>query len=182
MNQSVDSSCKTKVQKLKGSKGIWRCTLLGVALSLFTINVWVKPSAGQGRPLPDGPGKEETRKICAQCHELEKSFSVNQDRAGWQRTVDKMVALGAKGTEEEFSAIVNYLVKNFPADEVPKIIVNKAEAIEFESGLSLRRSQSAAIIKYREKHGKFKSIEDLKKVPGVDTAKIEAKKDRLIFQ
>jgi competence protein ComEA len=60
--------------------------------------------------------------------------------------------------------------------------VNKAAAIEFESGLSLRRSQAAAIIRYREKHGPFKSIKDLKKVPGVDAAKIEAKKDRLIFE
>ncbi|HKX30835.1 MAG TPA: helix-hairpin-helix domain-containing protein, partial [Blastocatellia bacterium] len=46
---------------------------------------------------------------------------------------------------------------------------------------SLRRSQAAAIIQYRAKNGKFKSIEDLKKVPGVDAAKIEAKKDRLTF-
>ena len=53
--------------------------------------------------------------------------------------------------------------------------------IKLESGLTLRRSESAAIIQYRAKNGPFKSIEDLKKVPGVDTAKIEAKKDRLAF-
>ena len=45
-----------------------------------------------------------------------------------------------------------------------------------------RRSQAAAIIQYREKNGNFKSIEDLKKVPGIDVDKIEAKKDRLTFQ
>jgi competence protein ComEA len=60
--------------------------------------------------------------------------------------------------------------------------VNKAAAIEFESGLSLRRSQAAAVIQYREKNGPFKSIADLKKVPGIDVAKIEAKKDRLVFK
>jgi competence protein ComEA len=48
--------------------------------------------------------------------------------------------------------------------------------------LSLLRSQAALIIQYRDKNGGFKSIEDLKKVPGVDAAKIEARKDRLIFQ
>lgn len=131
--------------------------------------------------LPEGPGKEETQKICAQCHELGKSFTVHQDREGWQRTVDKMIALGAKGTDKEFSVIVEYLVENFPAEEIPKINVNKAKAIELESGLSLKRSQAAAIIKYRTRNGNFKSIEDLKKVPGVDAAKIEAKKDRLTF-
>jgi len=93
----------------------------------------------------------------------------------------KMVALGAKGGEKEFDAVLEYLVTNFPAEDLPPLNVNKATAIELESRLSLRRSQAAAIIRYRTKNGAFKSIEDLKKAPGVDAAKIDAKKDRLIF-
>jgi competence protein ComEA len=42
--------------------------------------------------------------------------------------------------------------------------------------------EAAAIIEYRAKNGPFKSIEDLKKVPGIDAAKIEARKDRLTFE
>ena len=160
---------------------VWRGALLVSACALFLAGAGRPSSAGQDGPLPEGAGREETKKICSQCHELEKSFSLHQDREGWRRTVDKMVALGAEGTEQEFGAIVEYLVRNFPAEEVPKINVNEAEAIDLESGLSLRRSQATAIIQYRAKNGKFKSIEDLKKVPGVDTAKIEAKKDRLTF-
>jgi competence protein ComEA len=159
----------------------WRGTLGGITLALFVGVTWAPSSAGQGKPLPEGAGKAETQKLCAQCHELDRSVSVHQDREGWQRTMDKMVAYGMKGTEKELSAILEYLVKNFPAEDLPKINVNKAEAIDLESGLSLRRSQAAAIIKYRTKNGNFKSIEDLKKVPGVDAAKIEAKKDRLTF-
>ena len=132
--------------------------------------------------LPDGPGKAETERICKQCHELERSISPRQDRAGWQATMDKMVALGAKGTQKEFDTVVEYLAVNYPGQEVPRINVNTARAIEFESGLSMPRSQAAAIIQYRTKNGDFHSIEDLKKVPGVDAAKIEAKKDRLIFK
>ena len=37
------------------------------------------------------------------------------------------------------------------------------------------------LIQYREKNGPFKSIADLKKVPGIDPAKIDAKKDRITF-
>ncbi|MBS1790953.1 MAG: helix-hairpin-helix domain-containing protein [Acidobacteria bacterium] len=92
-----------------------------------------------------------------------------------------MVSYGLKAKEEELKLILEYVVKNYPADDVPRINVNKAEAIDLESALSLKRSQAAAIIKYREEHGAFKSIEDLKKVPGIDVDKIEAKKDRLIF-
>jgi competence protein ComEA len=131
--------------------------------------------------LPDGPGKAETEKLCTQCHEVERSVSLRQDRAGWQGTIDKMVTLGAKGTDKEWSAVLDYLSTNFAGEQVPKLNVNKAPAIEFETRISLKRSEAAAIIAYREKNGPFKSIEDLKKVPGIDTAKIEARKDRLIF-
>lgn len=127
------------------------------------------------------PGKAEAQRICAQCHEYERSTAPRQNRAGWQATMDKMVALGAKGTQQELDAVVDYLALTYPGEEVPKIKVNEARAVELESGLSLPRSQAAAIIQYRTQHGDFKSIDDLKKVPGVDVAKIEARKDRLQF-
>ena len=132
--------------------------------------------------LPDGPGKTETERICKQCHELERSISLRQDRAGWQATMDKMAALGAKGTQAEFDAVVTYLATNFPAQEIPKLNANTARAIDFESAFTLPRSQAAKIIQYREKNGDFHSFEDLKKVPGIDIAKIEPKKDRLVFK
>ncbi len=141
---------------------------------IFTSSIWAQ--------LPDGPGKEETQRVCKGCHELERSLSPRQDRDGWQQTVDKMVALGAQVTEKEYYAILDYLAKNYPGEEIPKLNVNKATAIELESRLTLPRSQAAAIIEYRTKNGAFKSIDDLKKVPGVDTARIEAKKDRITFE
>jgi competence protein ComEA len=131
--------------------------------------------------LPDGPGKGETEKLCSQCHELERSISPRQDRAGWQGTMDKMINLGAKGTEKDFALVLDYLAAHFPADDVPRININKCRAIELESGLSLKRSEANAIIEYRTRNGPFHSIDDLKKVPGVDAAKIDAKKDRLAF-
>ena len=105
--------------------------------------------------LPEGPGKEETEKLCKGCHELERSVSRRQDRDGWQLTLNKMVALGTKGTDKELAVILDYLSKNYPAGEVPPINVNEASAIELESRLSLRRSQAAAVIAYREKNGKL---------------------------
>ena len=158
-----------------------RGLLTGAAFAVFAGGIWMSRSAGQTRPMPDGPGKAETVKMCSTCHDLDKSLSLKQDRAGWQRTVEKMVAFGLKTTEAEVNIVVDYLTRSYPADDVPRLKVNEAEAIEFESILSLKRSQALAVIKYREKNGKFKSIEDLKKVPGLDAAKLEEKKDRLIF-
>ncbi len=131
--------------------------------------------------LPDGPGKPETQKLCSQCHEISRSISVRQDRAGWQGVMSKMSTLGMKATDQELQSVFEYLVSHYPADEVPKLNINTAEAVDIESALTVRRSLAAAIIAYREKHGAFKTIDELKKVPGIDPAKIEAKKDRLAF-
>ena len=131
--------------------------------------------------LPDGPGKQETERLCSQCHELARALSLRQDRDGWQSTMDKMVTLGLQGKEDEMRAVVDYLAKNFPGEALQKINVNSASSIELESGLSLKRSEAAAVIEYRTKNGPFKSLEDLKKVPGVPFAKFEAKKTRLAF-
>lgn len=156
------------------------------SLALFTValalGAWTHNSAGQGKQLAEGPGKAETQKLCAGCHEIERSIAPRQDRAGWEQTVAKMVAFGMKGSEAELGTVLDYLVKHYPAEAVPRININKAKAIELESGLSLKRSQAAAIVEYREKNGSFKSLDDLRKVPGVEFTKFEAKKDRLIFE
>ena len=137
--------------------------------------------AASAQQLPEGPGKAETEKVCKGCHEVSRSVSLRQDREAWATTIQKMVNLGAKGTEKEIAAVHDYLVKNFPAEEAPRLKVNEATAIDFESRLSLRRSQAAALIRYRNEIGGFKSIEDLKKAPGIDPAAVEAAKDRLAF-
>lgn len=145
------------------------------------IIVFALMAAAASGQMPPGPGREETRKICSVCHELDRSISLRQDRDGWKTTINKMISLGAEGTEQEFSASLEYLAANYPASAQPRLNVNTAAAIDFETRLTLKRSEAAAIIRYRTEHGAFKSVEDLKKVPGVDAARIDAKKDILVF-
>jgi competence protein ComEA len=131
--------------------------------------------------FPDLPGKDAALKACSTCHEPERAASLRQDRAGWDATMSSMVGRGMQLSDTEYTTVLDYLTKAFPAQALPPININTAEAIDLESGFSLLRSQAAAIIAYREKHGKFKSLDDLKKVPGVDFSKLEAKKDRIAF-
>jgi competence protein ComEA len=131
--------------------------------------------------LPEGAGRRELEKLCKQCHEVARSVSLRQDRDAWSATMAKMVAFGMKASDKEIELVLDYLARNYPAEAVPKVNVNKASAIELESRLSLRRSQAAAILSYRATHGDFKSLDDLKKVPNIDVEKIEAKKDRIAF-
>jgi competence protein ComEA len=154
---------------------LYRPVLPLAAAVLFFAAV---PSHAQ---LPEGPGREQVMKVCIGCHEVERSVSLRQDRNGWQTTLAKMVGLGMKSTDEELVQILDYLVEHFPAGEVPPVHINKASAIQLEARLSLLRSQAAKVIAYRKKNGDFRSLEDLRKIPGVDFEKIESKKDRIVF-
>jgi len=132
--------------------------------------------------LPEGPGRAEMEKMCKQCHEIARSISPRQDRDGWATTMRKMTAFGMKGSDADFVLVLDYLAKHYPAEAVPRVNVNQASAIELESGLSLRRSQAKALIAYRAEKGPFKTIDDLKKVPSLDAAMIEEKKDKIRFE
>jgi competence protein ComEA len=131
--------------------------------------------------LPEGPGKAETEKLCKGCHEMARSISKKQDRDGWMATMTKMSGFGMRATDAETAMVVEYLTRHWPADELPKINLNTATAIQLESGLNLRRSQAAALIAFRKQHGKITSLDDLKKVPQLDVSKLAEKKDRIVF-
>ena len=131
--------------------------------------------------IPAGPGKDETVKYCATCHSAEQAVSLRQGQQEWAATIDKMVGMGAKIPDASYDPILSYLTKHFGADAPLPIKVNKASAVDLESLMLLKRSEAAAIIQYRTEHGDFKSIDDLKKVPGLDFKKVEAKKDLLVF-
>jgi competence protein ComEA len=130
--------------------------------------------------LPAGAGKDTLVRVCSKCHSPDNVIANGQDRAGWEGTITKMAGFGAVGTDDEFTEILDYLVKNFPADS-GLINVNKAAAPRLASGLGLTDTEAAAIVDYRKKNGDFKTIDDLKKVPDVDGKKLDAKKDRLAF-
>jgi competence protein ComEA len=130
--------------------------------------------------LPAGAGKDTLVRVCSKCHSPDNVIANGQDRAGWEATITKMAGFGAVGTDDEFTEILDYLVKNFPANS-GLVNVNKATAAQLASGLGLSDAEAASVVDYRKKNGDFKTIDDLKKVPDVDGKKLDAKKDRLAF-
>jgi len=131
--------------------------------------------------LLEDPGMAETGTLCKACHEIERSISLRQDKDGWNTTITKMVGFGMKAAESDLAIIADYLAKNYPADAIPPINVNKATALELESRFSMKRSQAAAFLAHRDKIGKFKTFADLKKAPGIDPEKVDAKKSQIVF-
>jgi len=152
-----------------------------LSFALICSAVIFATSAAAQTQLPTGPGHDETIKVCGKCHAAEQAASLRQSRTGWEETISKMVSMGSEGTDEEYESILGYLVKNFGPEAAKPINVNKATPVELESALALTRAESAALVQYRTEKGNFKSLDDLKLVPGLDFKKIEAKKTRLAF-
>ena len=142
---------------------------------------FVSATVARAADLPPGPGHDELIKVCGNCHSAEQSVSLRQSRTGWEETVSKMVNMGAQGSDDEYEAILVYLTKNFGPEAPQPVNVNKATPVEIESTLALTRAESAAIVQYRTDKGAFKTLDDLKNVPGLDFRKIEAKKNRITF-
>ena len=136
--------------------------------------------------LPPGEGRDTVQRVCSECHGLDYLIRRDRTRAAWQDTVNAMMTRGAKGSPDELMSIVTYLVENFGSVESEKmrpakVNIKLASANRLIASLNLFPEEAEAIIAYREKNGNFKEWQDLKKVPGVDTGKVEMKKDRLAF-
>jgi competence protein ComEA len=152
-------------------------TIKRITLAVF---VTLAASTASAQALPDGPGKAELQKVCGLCHQAERSAAVRLTREGWEGVIGDMIARGARGSDEEFAAILDYLSKHFLGDAPRPLNINKANNIELESVAGLTRKEAAALLKWRQETGFCKSLDDLKKVTGLDYKKIEARKDFLV--
>jgi competence protein ComEA len=139
------------------------------------------PATPQYPELPAGPGRDNLIRVCSKCHSPLNVVANGQSHAGWEDTISKMVGFGADGTDDDYNAILEYLAKNFPPPNAAKVNVNTATAQQLSTGLQLTPAQADAIVQYRTANGAFKTIDDLKKVPGLDAAKLDALAARLAF-
>jgi len=114
--------------------------------------------------------------MCSGCHGLDTSVAQRRTAKQWQAIVPAMLALGAPGTKADAAKVVSYLAWRYG-----RVNVNTATDEEMARVLEIPRAQAAAIVEYRNHEGALKSIEDLKKVPGVDGADIARKQDRIVF-
>jgi competence protein ComEA len=125
--------------------------------------------------LPDGPGKQTFEDTCSLCHSPTAVIGMHKTKAEWKSKVTEMLQ-EQDVSDSDRTAIIDYLARSFPLT----VNVNKAAAKDLEPILGAK--DAAAIVQYRESKGNFKSLDDLKKVPGIDPAKLESAKQQLEFQ
>jgi competence protein ComEA len=150
-----------------------RCAIAIVILHVATTG----PVHAQ---LPDGKGKDALLKACGSCHQAERSASVRLTREGWEEVIADMIKRGAKGTDEEFGAVLEYLTTHFLGEAARPLNINRATNVELESVAGLTRKEAAAVLAWLDKVGVCKSLDELKKVPGLDYKKIDARKEFIV--
>ena len=160
--------------------------LLTIPALALAVTVQLRGSQAQtpvgpsGEGLPDAPGKDVTVRACGLCHEAKRAASVRLTKDGWAEVIDGMMKRGARLSDEDFQTVLEYLSTHFAGEAARPINVNTAPQIDLESVAGLLRREAAAIIEYREKNGKFKTLDDLKNVPGLDFKKIDSRRDFIV--
>ena len=154
---------------------------LGLALVVaMAMPVW-------SQTLPEGKGKEIVEVTCSACHGLTNVTNGHNSKAEWGYIVSDMISRGALLEEAEIPIVIAYLAEHFgparPAasSSTSKINVNQAAARELVASLGLTEKEAEAVVEYRQQNGNFSKWEDLQKVSGLDSKKIEAKKNQLEF-
>jgi competence protein ComEA len=162
-----------------------RGALVGVfaLLVLFALPLFRTTQAQDANqdPLPDGPGKQLVLTKCTQCHDEFRFATQRMSSDQWADVVNQMGQNGLELTDDEYASVMKYL-STYLGTAPPPVNVNKATADDLKTALGLTDAEAAAIVKYRTDHGDFKTWQEVAGVDGVDSKKIEAKKDSIAFQ
>ena len=145
----------------------------------FALGVLAAAPAAAQTQLPDGPGRAETPTLCSTCHPAERGASVRLTREGWQDVMTRMVAIGLKASDDDLNTVLEYMATHFRGEAAAPLNLNRATPVQLQSIAGLLRSESAVLVAHRNKTP-CKTLDDLKAVKGVDFAKIEKRRDRLV--
>ena len=126
--------------------------------------------------FPDAPGKDTVQMVCAACHSPDYITDTARTPQGWSDIFDMMLAYGATASDAEWAQIKKYIL-----GQLATIEINKATNAELQALFEIDESLAKAIVDYRMTNGNFKTIDDVKKVPGLDVAKVDYRKDRFEF-
>lgn len=150
-----------------------------VLAALLALPVWAQDDG-----LPDDPGKATTVRNCTGCHGPEMFAGSHRSQSDWDGTISTMVDKGLSLSDTDYATVLQYL-STCLGNPPKKLNINTAPACQISDALGFTPDAAAAIVAARtDKDGKptpFQDLDGLKKVPGVDPAAIDAKKDSITF-
>lgn len=126
--------------------------------------------------LPDDEGKALVTRACGDCHGLGTVMARRLPPAEWKDVVDDMVSRGAEADEADVKKITLYFTQH-----AGRADVNSASEDDLKAVLGLSGDEAASLVKARSGGAAFKTIDDVKKVPGIDAKKLDEHKDAIAF-
>ena len=148
--------------------------VMASSVSVFVLTCVLVGGAQEG--APEHPGKALVASRCGTCHDAGSVLQAPRTRDDWTETIDQMIKDGAQVSDQEFHELFDYLLRNHSL-----VNVNKAPADDLAVGLDVDATVARAVVTYRTDHGPFKTIDDLKQVPGIDAARLDARAKRLRY-
>jgi hypothetical protein len=124
---------------------------------------------------PDPKDRQALVAVCGACHPVNLVDDNIRAYDDWRETVRAMVERGAKGTDEQFARIDNYLYLSLTA-----LNVNEAAGEDIAAILGIPTAAADAIVARRAQR-KFTTIADLASVAGVPPAQLETRRKRIGF-
>jgi competence protein ComEA len=115
-------------------------------------------------------------RVCSTCHDSQRILSNRRTKDQWSEVIDKMVERGAQGTDDDFTAVMEYLITHYG-----RINVNKAPAKDLAKVVRISDKDAETIVAFRKENGPFKDLDTLCTVPGIDVAALKQNLDAISF-
>jgi competence protein ComEA len=150
---------------------------IGAAVAASFIAGAAAAMAGGARAQePQDHSADAFRRVCSTCHDAQRILATRRTRTQWEEVIGKMIERGAQGTEEDFAAAQEYLMR-----VSGRVNVNRVAAADLVTVLGITEKEATAIIDYRKAKGDFADFEALCKVPGLDVEKLKTLQDAISY-
>jgi len=151
---------------------------LMAAGAIVLVSVAVTANATESADEIAAAGEQATGLVCASaCHGWDAIFAGPRQQPGqWDFVVADMASRGADASDEQLRLIRLFLKRTWG-----EVWINSATAQDLVAVLALPEKDAATVIAYRDEHGPFADLENLKKVPGIDAAVLDAQAGAITF-
>ena len=155
-----------------------RCSRLwqwGGFSAALAVTVAVVLAAATVRAADTDLDLQAVQEVCGRCHKTSLFMSQPRSWDRWNDVFADMTKRGANGSQEQLARVTTYFLENLTL-----VNVNSSPADELAWVLGVRDDVAQAIIARRERQP-FANIAELYAVTGVDRAKVEQRKSRIMF-
>jgi len=166
-----------RVVTLSGASVVVGILLWGVVTAVDAGSISASRTAGEaGSPQQRADAPEAFTRVCGRCHAQDRIVEGRRSRSQWEEVLERMVAKGATGSDDDFGIVIEYLVS-----EYGRVAINSAPADEVAQVIHLELKAADVIVTYRKAHGPFADFEALIAMPGAPVEALQKRRDAIVF-